>query len=164
MTIIRNIFVLCGMLLVVFSTSVAEIYASTTTTASCSVADVSAAITSASRGDTVLVPAGSCTWSSSLTITKGLKLQGAGIGSTVITSSQSSMISYQPDATAITNNERFEVSGFTLTSTITSGGSGAIFVTTPAAALPISNVVIHHNRLVTGTTTPLGQKAIHIVC
>jgi len=73
------------------------------------------------------------------------------------------MISYQPDATAITNNERFEVSGFTLTSTITSGGSGAIFVTTPAAALPISNVVIHHNRLVTGTTTPLGQKAIHIV-
>jgi len=67
----------------------------------------------ASRNGTVIVPSGSQTWSSILTITKGITLQGAGIGSTVINSSQSSIIDYEPDATAISNNERFDLSGFT---------------------------------------------------
>ena len=52
---------------------------------SCAQAAVQAAINSAQNGDTVLVPAGTCTWSSSVTISgKGITLQGAGIDRTII--------------------------------------------------------------------------------
>src|SRR4030042_2220013 len=50
------------------------------TAASPSHADVSAAIVRAKAGDTVLIPAGSATWSQQLEITKPINLIGAGIG------------------------------------------------------------------------------------
>lgn len=54
--------------------------------ASTSYTDVNSAVASASNGDRVLVPAGSSTWTSELTITgKYLSLVGAGIGLTNIT-------------------------------------------------------------------------------
>jgi len=53
--------------------------------ASCAKADVQAAVTSAVNGDTVTIPAGNCTWSSTLTINKGITLQGAGTNATTIT-------------------------------------------------------------------------------
>jgi hypothetical protein len=52
--------------------------------ASVSVTDVISAIASASDGDTVVVPAGTATWTSKLTITKAVTLQGSGIGRTII--------------------------------------------------------------------------------
>jgi hypothetical protein len=51
---------------------------------SVSLADVSSAIASAHDGDTVVVPAGSASWTSTLTITKGITLQGASKNETVI--------------------------------------------------------------------------------
>lgn len=54
--------------------------------ASCSQSDVQTAINSASSGDTVFVPAGQCTWSSGVTIPNRVTLRGAGIGNTVISS------------------------------------------------------------------------------
>ena len=45
---------------------------------SCSQQDVQAAINSASDGDTVVIPDGSCTWSTPVTITKSITLQGGG--------------------------------------------------------------------------------------
>jgi len=62
-------------------------FAATVDAASCSQDDVQTAIDSAIRGDTVKIPAGSCTWTSSLSITKSITLQGAGIGSTTFTRS-----------------------------------------------------------------------------
>src|SRR5437870_1280795 len=59
----------------------------TITAASCLWTDVQVAVNSAARGDTVRVPAGSCSWSSPLNITRGITLTGAGAGSTIITSS-----------------------------------------------------------------------------
>ncbi|MDD5012383.1 MAG: hypothetical protein PHQ66_01930 [Candidatus Nanoarchaeia archaeon] len=54
--------------------------------ASCSQANVQSAINSASDGDIVQVPAGSCTWSSTVTInSKNIILRGAGIDKTNIT-------------------------------------------------------------------------------
>ena len=49
--------------------------------ASCEQSDVQAAINSASDGDTVVVPAGSCTWSASVSVPNSRKitLQGAGV-------------------------------------------------------------------------------------
>jgi hypothetical protein len=55
--------------------------------ANCSQEAVQAAVNSASNGDTVNVPAGSCVWSSTLMVTKRITLQGAGIDITNITKS-----------------------------------------------------------------------------
>jgi len=53
---------------------------------SCLQTDVQAAIDSAADGDIVVIPAGTCTWSSTVTIpnTKGIVLQGAGASNTII--------------------------------------------------------------------------------
>lgn len=58
--------------------------AATINASSCSQSAVQAAVNSATAGDTVKVPAGSCTWSN-FTLTKKITLQGAGIDVTVIT-------------------------------------------------------------------------------
>ena len=60
--------------------------AATITAKSCSQTNVQAAIASANNGDTVIVPAGDCTWDS-IKLTKGINLTGAGIDATVISSS-----------------------------------------------------------------------------
>ncbi len=66
---------------------------------SVSFANVSTAIGLAKDGDTVVIPAGSAIWTSTLTITKGITLQGAttvdGAGTQNATAN---------DATNITNN------------------------------------------------------------
>ena len=51
---------------------------------SVALADVSSAVASASDGDAVVVPAGSASWTSPLTITKAITLRGAGENATVI--------------------------------------------------------------------------------
>ena len=56
-----------------------------------SFADVQATITDdADHGDTVTIPAGAVAWPSTLTITKAITLQGAGIGQTYVTNTQAS--------------------------------------------------------------------------
>jgi hypothetical protein len=52
--------------------------------ASCSREDVGTALASASAGDVVVIPAGTCRWSTTLTILKGITLIGAGEGQTVL--------------------------------------------------------------------------------
>ena len=60
-------------------------HAATVTAASCNASDVQTAVNSASNGDTVMIPACSQTnWSSTVTITKGITLQGAGQGQTIL--------------------------------------------------------------------------------
>lgn len=53
-------------------------FADTHTAASCSLPDVTAAYNAASAGDTVVIPPGNSTWTSGLTITKQIVIQGAG--------------------------------------------------------------------------------------
>jgi hypothetical protein len=86
--------------------------AATINAATSSRADVVTAIAAASRGDTVSVPAGSSTWSSAVSITKGLRLVGAGAGMTNITGGSTTMVDIAPDATALANEETIEVNGF----------------------------------------------------
>jgi hypothetical protein len=86
-------------------------------TPSCEVADVQAAHDTATLvdGDTISVPAGSCTWDTPLTITKAIIIQGAGIGSTNITSNYTSVgykgsFAYYPETPA--SDHRFRLTGF----------------------------------------------------
>ena len=62
--------------------------AATVTANSCSKNDVQTAVTSAGRGGTVTVPAGSCTWSSTLNLSYGITLTGAGVDTTTVNSSR----------------------------------------------------------------------------
>lgn len=68
--------------------SLADTHAAT----SCSLTDVTAAYNAASAGDTVAIPAGTCTWTSTLNVTKSIKLIGAGSSSTVISRSTTGTI------------------------------------------------------------------------
>ena len=58
--------------------------AATITAANCSVAAVQGAVNNAQHGDTVVIPAGKCTWTSGLSVNKGITLTGAGIDKTII--------------------------------------------------------------------------------
>ena len=52
---------------------------------SCNTSDVQAAINSASDGDTVVIPNGSCTWSTHISTAKQITIQGASVGGVTIT-------------------------------------------------------------------------------
>jgi len=60
-------------------------FADTHASASCSYADVNTAISAASNGDVVTIPSGACTWTSGITVSKNITIQGAGYLNTKIT-------------------------------------------------------------------------------
>lgn len=74
---------------------------------------VASCVTQADAGDTITVSAGDGTetWSSTLTISKGINLIGPGSGSLTITSSSEPAISYSPTIGA--DDNPFRLSGFT---------------------------------------------------
>jgi hypothetical protein len=76
---------------------------------SCSKTDVDAAITRAADGDVVMIPAGSCSWSSAVSTTKGISIIGAGVGQTTIGNG-----GFHMDAPS---GKTFRVSGMTVTGT-----------------------------------------------
>jgi len=63
-----------------------DAHAASVSAASCSQADVQAAVNKAADGDIVTVPSGGCTWATPVSFCKAITLQGAVSGSTVITS------------------------------------------------------------------------------
>lgn len=68
----------------------APVRGATVAAKTCGTADVQNAINSANSGDTVSVPAGTCTWTSGVTISgKGVSVQGAGSGRIIAYSSTS---------------------------------------------------------------------------
>jgi hypothetical protein len=81
---------------------------------SASLVDVSSALTLAKDGDTVKVPAGVVTWTSTLYITKNVTLLGAGASSTIVTNGITGLASRPPLITIdLARNLPFRMSGFT---------------------------------------------------
>ena len=128
-----------------------EVYAATITASSCSSANVQAAINAASRGDTVFVPRGKCTWSNEVTIDKALKIQGAGFDLTTITSdlpipsgtySGYWLFKYTPSSPSSDANEIFEISGFTFDNAFKAGS----IAVRNLSATAINKVKIHNNK------------------
>jgi hypothetical protein len=109
--------------------------------ASCSSADVQAALDEAGRGDVVSVPAGACTWAAGITITRGVKLEGAGVGATIITDATDEAVRIEPDATAIAEAEVIELSDFTFDGGGRSTGN-FLGVSAPNAT-PFRGLVVH---------------------
>ena len=127
------------MFLVAFSEE--RVNASTIRVPTCSQRDVQTGINEASSGDTVIVPAGSCTWTTRVTVTgKRLTLIGAGIGATNITDGVSGGGSLDVDASAA---NFVDVNGFTfIKKSISSFGMVRISGTQGEVAFRF-----HHNRL-----------------
>ena len=101
---------------------------------SCSQSAVQAAINLASSGDTVVIPSGSRTWSSSVDIpnSKKITLQGAGYSSTIITTS----------GTAISMNESgSRITGFSFMQTV----AGGITIDVGGTGWRIDHCRFHHD-------------------
>jgi hypothetical protein len=77
--------------------------------ATCSFADVSSAYSAASDGDRVVIPAGSCGWNSTLTITKAVQVVAAGEGATNLTGARFTV--------NVPDGKGWRVSGFTTSGT-----------------------------------------------
>ncbi len=111
-------------------------HAATVTAAGCSQTEVQAAITRASTGDTVLVPAGTCSWSG-LSLNKAIHLKGAGVDATNITLTGQSSISKR--AEGITR-----VSGFAFTKS--GGGNSSYAINVGGSWRNAEPVVISNNK------------------
>ena len=127
-----------------------ETYAGTIRAKSCSLTDVQNAIDLTARGDTVIVPAGSCNWNATITIKKAITLEGAGVSATKITSTfkengksnQEQFIKYTPSSSDA--NTLFRVTGFQFdckryTPVITIAGPTNVH---------IKNIRIDNNRII----------------
>lgn len=139
----------------------------TITAASVAFDDVSEAIDSASYNDTVLIPAGSATWSNKLKITKAIKLAGAGKESTVITSDLDYIFLYQPDFTTISKNYLFECSQMKLDGV---GGTPTDGIIIDTARADICRIKIHdmefanlHRALDAGNPLAIGANIYGVV-
>ena len=166
MELIKNIYSILVAIVLVFCTSVAGSYAATIRAASASHTDVSAAVSAASSGDTVTVPAGEVTWGDQLVITKGIVLIGAGAGSTVITSNYNNVngnyfdgrnyfINYEPANPATA--PLFRLSGFTFDFNNKCGG-----IRLANDTISSLNIRIDHNIIKNATSTTLSARAITI--
>ncbi len=109
------------------------------TAPSCSASDVQATASSASDGDTVLVPGGSsCTWTTVVTMTKGFTLDGQGVADIAFGSGAGLALNAQPGASAV-------VTGFAFHNGFINGGY-PIAVNTTSAPLN-APFRIYGNRL-----------------
>lgn len=85
-----------------------------TTATDCSYNAVRAALAIAPVNTTVIVPAGTATWSQQMPITRGVTLQGAGIGATVITLAvPNTGGNFNGGAILVNHSDPCEISGFT---------------------------------------------------
>jgi hypothetical protein len=98
----------------------------------CSASSFQTSVNASSDGDTVILPAGSCTWSIQVNINKAITVQGAGIGLTNITHNYTCSSTNYQGAIVVTaipsgsNNTR--ITGITFGSTATSGSTCVIGV------------------------------------
>ncbi|RPI79696.1 MAG: hypothetical protein EHM45_01815, partial [Desulfobacteraceae bacterium] len=132
----------------------------------CSYAEVSAAVSAAHPGDTVLVPAGIAVWPGTLIINKSVILKGAGAGQTMIQAgfdapSQGNgavqtnyLLTYAPPLTAL--DQPFRLSGFTFDAANRTGGLCIWNTTTTLARLiRVDHLEIKNARYSGGTARAL---------
>ncbi len=96
-----------------------ETRANTITAATCSQTDVANAVSQAAAGDTVVIPAcaSGVSWTTTLTVSKGITLQGQGIGQTVLIDNVpkgNSSCGGAAPMLSVSGSTFFRVTGFTL--------------------------------------------------
>jgi hypothetical protein len=123
--------------------------ADTHTAASCLLNDVTSAYNAASAGDIVAIPAGNCSWTSQLTITKAITLQGAGGTKTKITNS------YNGDGLVYINpasDLAIRVTGIYFYNVTNNNGHTSILINGKKnGSFPLSKIRIDNNKIEMGT-------------
>ncbi len=114
--------------------------------ASCSAADVQAAIDLASDGDTVTVPAGEATYDDThlVTCTKGITLQGAGIDSTIIYDATSGTYVKEPFVFTTKTGYTTIITGFTFDGA--SSGASSMGIVKVTGTYGTGNFRVHGNK------------------
>ena len=107
---------------------------------------VAICVSQASAGDTIYVSAGSATWSSAITVNKGISIIGAGVGQTVITRGGTRIFSISDP----NNSNLLRISGFTFK--VSSGTEGGGIAMNCSDTSPKYNIRIDNNLF----TTPFG--------
>jgi hypothetical protein len=127
--------------------------------ASASQADVQECVIVSTYGDTINIPAcaaGSCQWSSGVTITKNIKLSGSGIDVTILTANfsgglEEAFIKFTPDSTSRSNLDSlsdaatFEVTGITFAGSSRMSYKYGVWVSNTNLPV-IKRARIHHNK------------------
>lgn len=165
MSIYRNKFLFLQLLLFCFFTFMPTCESAIINAASASYSDVSAAILKANYGDTVRVPPGYSVWDTNITITKDIKLIGAGIDSTILKSNfgpgvHQVFFKFEPDAIArsrvrnLNGPGTIEIAGFTFIGDSPErigGGNGTHdgVMISNTNDLAIRRIKIHHNKFKT---------------
>jgi hypothetical protein len=107
-----------------------QAHAATISANSVSFADVTSAVALAMDGDTVVVPAGTASWTSLLAVTKGITLQGAGNDTTVILDNVPRDTVNQGGSTIALSSalsQSFRLTGFTFRyGSLVTSGSGTV--------------------------------------
>lgn len=137
------------------------VYAATIAAATCEnksgQTDVQTAINAATVGDTVTVPAGNCTWTTTVTITnKGVTLTGAGIGSTNITDQGASSAALIVAVNSVANF--VDISGFTFIKS-TNHSNGIVQI---SGTYYVQAFRFHHNRILFGSIGSRGMTVTEV--
>lgn len=138
-------------------------HAATYTAASCNRNDVNAVINgpthTAANGDVIQIPAGTCTWTSPLSVSVGISVIGAGAASTIINSSYSgTLLSISiPSATSST----FRLSGMTIQPLSISGLQlGIANITGTCNSTTCSNIRLD-NLTISGWLTSIASYLVY---
>ncbi|MFV1966096.1 MAG: hypothetical protein ACC628_11770 [Pirellulaceae bacterium] len=130
--------------------------------ARCSRQDVQKAVDAARAGDTVLVPPGTATWNTGLSIGKGITLKSAGIDKTTLVnggpiSHQDFLVVYDPDSPE--SDEPFRITGFTLDGASDGGG---IMLANKSTDHLVDKVRVDRNKFVfcRKSTHPTSMRAV----
>jgi hypothetical protein len=142
--------------------------AATITAASCNNTGgqlhVQAAVNAAANGDTVVLPAGSCTWTTPVQVQKGLTIQGQGSGQTKILDARA-----RPDAGAgtlldvvIPQGTNFRLTGIEWRGDGTQGKTADGTIVLSGCSTTTANYRIDHNKFNVNRTrfpwTPSGLR------
>ncbi len=104
------------------------------------------------EGDTIHLNAGTATWGSTLSVTKGCTIEGAGVDSTVISydtaSDETNIINFTPSHDSAAANSAFEIKNIAFTSLVdmTALAVHAIRLTNSYFEHPVSKIKIHDNK------------------
>jgi len=104
-------------IILILCVSIINVYSETIEALSCSRTDVQTAINSANDGDTVLIPAGNCTWTEAVVIDPmpAITILGSGIDNTIIVDSTGSTWMQCPFWIEGVEGKPFRISGITFT-------------------------------------------------
>ena len=95
--------------------------------ATCSFADVTTAYNAAVDGDRVLIPAGTCTWNNTLTVSKGIQILGVSNASPVITGARFTVTVPAGKAWTIGQFRTNGTAGFNITGSSKAGRITAVY-------------------------------------